>query len=152
MADKRNKHARRSAKPLADGTADATASVVGTFFRVIGTILLILLVTGLLFMCIFAYYVKNCLSTELDVELEDFTLSLSSSILYQAADGNWQKLVTLSGTENRIWVDYEDIQAQRLRRLHHHAAAHQEPHEAGRYHRPAQAAGDLPGARIRKVV
>lgn len=34
-------------------------------------------------MCIFAYYVKNCLSTELDVELEDFTLSLSSSILYQ---------------------------------------------------------------------
>lgn len=109
MADKRNKHARRSAKKLADGTAEATASVVGTVFRVIGTILLILLVTGLLFMCIFAYYVKNCLSTELDVELEDFTLSLSSSILYQDADGNWQKLVTLSGTENRIWVDYEDI-------------------------------------------
>ena len=106
MAAKRKK---QSAKAIADGTAEATAGVGGTVFRVIGTILLILLVTGLLFLCIFAYYVKNCLSTELDVELEDFTLSLSSSILYQDSAGNWQKLVTLSGTENRIWVDYEDI-------------------------------------------
>lgn len=109
MAAKRKKQSKQSAKAIADGTAEATASVVGSVFRVIGTILLILLVTGLLFLCIFAYYVKNCLSTELDVELEDFTLSLSSSILYQDGNDNWQKLVTLSGTENRIWVDYKDI-------------------------------------------
>lgn len=106
MANKRKKH---SAKAIAGEAAEATSSAVGTVFRVIGTILLILLVTGLVFLCIFAYYVKNCLSTELDVELDDFTLSLSSSILYQDGEGNWQKLVSLSGTENRIWVDYEDI-------------------------------------------
>ena len=77
--------------------------------RVIGTIFLILLVTGLLFLCIFAYYVKNCLSTDLDVQLSDFTVSLSSSILYEDADGNWQNLTNLSSTENRVWVDYADI-------------------------------------------
>ena len=75
----------------------------------LGTIFLILLVTGLLFLCIFAYYVKNCLSTDLDVQLSDFTVSLSSSILYEDADGNWQNLTNLSSTENRVWVDYADI-------------------------------------------
>ena len=74
-----------------------------------GTILLIVLVTGLLFLCIFAYYVKNCLSTDLDVQLSDFTVSLSSSILYEDSDGNWQNLTNLSSTENRVWIDYADI-------------------------------------------
>ena len=72
-------------------------------------ILLIVLVTGLLFLCIFAYYVKNCLSTDLDVQLSDFTVSLSSSILYEDSDGNWQNLTNLSSTENRVWIDYADI-------------------------------------------
>lgn len=104
-----SKPKKKSAKSIAGGAVEATTGVAGSIFRVLGTILLILLVTGLLFLCIFAYYVKNCLSTELDVALDDFTLSLSSSILYQDGDDNWQNLVTLSGTENRIWVDYADI-------------------------------------------
>ena len=84
-------------------------SVAGAVLRVLGTILLIVLVTGLLFLCIFAYYVKNCLSTDLDVQLSDFTVSLSSSILYEDSDGNWQNLTNLSSTENRVWIDYADI-------------------------------------------
>ena len=84
-------------------------SVAGTVLRVLGTILLIVLVTGLLFLCIFAYYVKNCLSTDLDVQLSDFTVSLSSSILYEDSDGNRQNLTNLSSTENRVWIDYADI-------------------------------------------
>ena len=98
-----------STAPRAAQAADATVSVAGAILRVLGTILLIVLVTGLLFLCIFAYYVKNCLSTDLDVQLSDFTVSLSSSILYEDADGNWQNLTNLSSTENRVWVDYADI-------------------------------------------
>ena len=98
-----------SSAPRAAQAADATVSVAGTVLRVLGTILLIVLVTGLLFLCIFAYYVKNCLSTDLDVQLSDFTVSLSSSILYEDSDGNWQNLTNLSSTENRVWVDYADI-------------------------------------------
>ena len=40
-------------------TADATSSVVGAVFKVLGSVLLVLLVAGLLFACIFAYYVKT---------------------------------------------------------------------------------------------
>ena len=98
-----------SSAPRAAQAADATVSVAGTVLRVLGTILLIVLVTGLLFLCIFAYYVKNCLSTDLDVQLSDFTVSLSSSILYEDSDGNWQNLTNLSSTENRVWIDYADI-------------------------------------------
>ena len=96
-------------RAVANGAASAVVGVIGTVFRVLGTILLVLLVTGLLFMCIFAYYVKTCLSPEMDVKLEDFTIQLSSSILYQDESGAWQKMVQLSSSENRIWIDYEDI-------------------------------------------
>ena len=98
-----------SSAPRAAQAADATVSVAGAVLRVLGTILLIVLVTGLLFLCIFAYYVKNCLSTDLDVQLSDFTVSLSSSILYEDADGNWQNLTNLSSTENRVWISYDEI-------------------------------------------
>ena len=97
------------ARSVASGTASATASVAGSILRTLGTILLIFVVTALLFMCIFAYYVKTCLSTELDVQLEDFTVSLSSSILYQDENGGWQKLVGLSSLEKRVWVEYDEI-------------------------------------------
>ena len=107
MAAKRNK--RIPTRAVADGAASAVLGVIGTVFRVLGTVLLVLLVTGLLFMCIFAYYVKTCLSPEMDVKLEDFTIQLSSSILYQDESGAWQKMVQLSSSENRIWIDYENI-------------------------------------------
>ena len=103
------KRPKPASAPRAAQAADATVSVAGTILRVIGTIFLILLVTGLLFLCIFAYYVKNCLSTDLDVQLSDFTVSLSSSILYEDADGNWQNLTNLSSTENRVWISYDEI-------------------------------------------
>ena len=96
------KRPKPASAPRAAQAADATVSVAGTILRVIGTIFLILLVTGLLFLCIFAYYVKNCLSTDLDVQLSDFTVSLSSSILYEDADGNWQNLTNLSSTLNMM--------------------------------------------------
>ena len=90
-------------------TADATSSVIGSVFKVLGSILLVLLVAGLLFACIFAYYVKNTLTPNMDISLEDFQLSESSTIWYQNSNNEWQELVTLVGRYKRIWVDYEDI-------------------------------------------
>ena len=71
--------------------------------------LLIFLTTGLLFACIFAFYVKTTLQDDLDVSLSDYSLSESSIIYYEDNNGEWQELATLSGRENRIWVDLEDI-------------------------------------------
>ena len=107
MASKEKK--KNPTRAVANGAAGAVVGVLGTVFRVLGTVLLVLLVTALLFMCIFAYYVKTCLQPEMDVKLEDFTIQLSSSILYQDETGAWQKMVQLSSSENRIWIDYENI-------------------------------------------
>ena len=100
-------------KPLAarafGATADMVSSTVSTVFKVLGTVMLIALVTGMLFACVFAYYVKTCLTPTLDVSLEDFKLNESSTIWYEDSTGEWRELVTLSGREKRIWVDYEDI-------------------------------------------
>ena len=86
-------------------TADAASSVIGSIFKVVGSVLLVLLVAGLLFACIFAYYVKNTLTPNMDISLEDFQLSESSTIWYQNSNGEWQELVTLVGRYKRIWVD-----------------------------------------------
>ena len=85
------------------------SSVLRTILKVIGTLLLILLTTGLLFACIFAYYVKTNLSEDLDVSLEEMSLNLASTIYYTDDSGNTQTLAALHGTENRIWVDYANI-------------------------------------------
>ena len=90
-------------------SVDMAAGVVSTVFKVIGTVLLVLLLTGMMFACVFAYYVKTCLTPNLDLSLEDFKLNESSTIWYQDAAGEWRELVKLSGQEKRVWVDYEDI-------------------------------------------
>lgn len=81
----------------------------GRAMRVIGTILLIGVVTGLLFLCIFAFYVKTCITPGLDLDLNDFTLNQSSTIYYQDAGGDWKELTTFYDSEDRIWVDGDEI-------------------------------------------
>lgn len=103
------KKAGRIAMKAAGITVDAASSIVGSVLKVFCTILLILLVTGLLFTCVFAYYVKTCLVPDLDISLEDFQLGQSSTILYQDSSGQWQELTPLAGKYKRVWVDYEDI-------------------------------------------
>ena len=112
MKEKNSKHppkGLRMALKAAGVTVDLTSSVVAAVFKVFGSILLVLLIAGLLFACIFAYYVKNFLTPSMDLSLEDFQLSESSTIWYQNSAGEWQQLKTLAGKYKRIWVDIEDI-------------------------------------------
>ena len=88
---------------------DTAAGTVGAVFKIIGTVLLILLVSGMMFACVFAYYVKTCLTPNLDLSLEDFKLNESSTVWYQDASGEWRELANLSGKEKRVWVDYDEI-------------------------------------------
>lgn len=81
----------------------------GRVLGVIGTILLIGVVTGLIFVCIFAFYVKTCITPSLDLDLNDFTLNQSSIIYYQDSNGDYKKLTTVKSSENRIWVDGDQI-------------------------------------------
>ena len=107
-AERQHKGARMAAK-AAGFTVDVASSVVSSIFKVFGSILLVLVITGLLFTCIFAYYIKSSLTPNMDLSLEDYQLSESSTIWYQNPAGEWQQLKTLVGSYRRIWVDLEDI-------------------------------------------
>lgn len=97
-------------KKTANITGDIISGSIMSVFKVIGTILLILMVAGMMFVCVFAYYVKTCLTPSFDLSLEDMKLNESSTLWYQDAGGEWRELATLSGKEGkRVWVDYEDI-------------------------------------------
>ena len=103
------KDAKKAAKVAANTTALTVTGVLRVVLNVLATLLLILLTTGLLFACIFAYYIKTNLSQDLDVTLEDMTLNLASTIYYTDENGNDVSLASLHGKENRVWVDYDNI-------------------------------------------
>ena len=103
------KKTRRAVLAAVDATADTFGGVLRLVVRILSTFLLVGVTTGILFACLFAYYVKTNLSTDLGVTLSDFSVSLSSKIVFLDELGREQELVTLSSDVNRIWVDYEDI-------------------------------------------
>lgn len=114
---------RRAAGAVVDTTASGVGLALRVAVRAVATILLIVITTGLLFTCIFAVYVKTCLTEDLNVSLEEMTLSLSSVILYQDGD-EWKELATLYSDEDRVWVDYADIPED----LEHAAVAIEDRH------------------------
>lgn len=98
---------------VAGAAADTVAVVIRTGFKAVGILLLTLFLAGIIFACIFALYVKTCLTPDLDISLDDYRLDQSSTILYADSGGEWHELVTLTGVHNRVWVDYEDLPGAR---------------------------------------
>ncbi len=101
MPKDNNKKAERAVR----AAGGAVGGALGLALKIIITVILVLLTTMLLFVCIFAFYVKTSLVDELDISLDDFSLSESSTVY----DSSGAVIATLKGSENRIWVDYEDI-------------------------------------------
>ncbi len=105
-----SKKSRRIAKETAKTGARTIGGVVGLVFKILGTVILIGITTMLVFACIFAVYCKTNYSEGLDVEPEDFSMNLSSTIYaMNNQTGQYEELVTLSSTEYRMWVDYDEI-------------------------------------------
>lgn len=89
-------------------------SGIGRFFaglgKVVGTCVLVGILTLLIFACLFALYVKNDLSTQVDFSIEGFALDQTSVIYYtDPKTGEDVVLQKLYGGANRTWVRYEDI-------------------------------------------
>lgn len=103
------KKAKKAAKLATGATAWTVGSVVRLVIRTLATVLLIVLTTGLLFTCVFAFYVKNSLSIDMEVSMDDFRVALTSTIYYKDSTGNYKELEKLYSKENRVWVDYERI-------------------------------------------
>jgi len=104
---------KNTGKKIAKGAAvgaRGVADIIILALKALATVLLIILTTGVLFMCIFAFYVKNYLASDLDVDLYDFSLNLTSTIYYENEEtSSWDVLYSLHGSENRYWVEFEEI-------------------------------------------
>ena len=104
----------QTAHEITDVAMNTLGGTITAVLRVVLTALLIFLCTGMIFACIFAYYVKTCLSTDLNITLEDYMISLSSVIYTSSMDAQGtvtpiRSLAVLDSNEDRIWVEYEDI-------------------------------------------
>lgn len=86
------------------------ATIVVRFFQVLGTLLLIGIVTGCFVACYATFYIQTVIIPDSGLDLSQYTLNESSVIYYEDAEtGQAVELTTLSGEENREWIDYEDI-------------------------------------------
>lgn len=92
------------------GWLSAVGSVLAVLGKILGTILLILVITGLIVLCRFAKYVKEDLSEETLLDLENFTLDQTSVVYYTDPDtGRDVELLRLYGDENRTVVSYDKL-------------------------------------------
>jgi len=83
--------------------------VVGWVLKIIGTILLIIIMSGMMTTIIGVIYVNNNLKTDQYVDLYNVPLNQTSTVYYYDGDGNRQKLETLYARENREMAAYEEI-------------------------------------------
>ena len=87
----------------------AAATVAVTIGKVIGTLLLICLVTGVILICFAASYIKTVIIPQAHLEA-DIVMNQTSTIYYMdSGTGQYVEHLSLHGTENRELVDFEDI-------------------------------------------
>lgn len=99
---------------LAAGTAKAGAltfyHVLSLVMRVLVTLLLIFVTTCMVFACFFIFYIKTNLSSQLDINFEDYSLNQTSTVYYTDSEtGEYIKLCDLQGPEDRQWISYNEM-------------------------------------------
>lgn len=78
--------------------------------KVVGSVLLVIIVTGAILACFSAAYVQRCILPKAEIDLEDYPMDLTSVIYVKDSEtGEYVQLQQLYGEENRTWVDYEEI-------------------------------------------
>ena len=89
--------------------------IVTYLLNVILTLLLILVISGSIMGAAMVVYVSNYIDGDYDIENLKFDSNLTTSLFYQSTDDKGQTAWTeleedrLSGVENRIWVNYDNI-------------------------------------------
>ena len=84
-------------------------AVIAGFFKVLGTLLLIGIVTGVILVCFAATYIKTVIIPQAPLE-GNFQMNQSSTIYYQdPATGQYVEHLSLHGTENRELVTFDQL-------------------------------------------
>lgn len=98
-----SKRARRRRRSLG-------VTILIRILQVLGTLLLMGVITGSFLLCYAAVYVKTAVMPSAHIDLSAYTLNENSIIYYEdKTTGNWRELQTLVGKENREIIEYKDI-------------------------------------------
>ena len=101
-------------------SGSAARRILKGFGKVFGTMVLVLFLTTLIFACLFALYVKNNLSAQVD-SIDGFTLDQTSVIYYEdPKTGQDVVLRKLYGGANRTWVKLRGHSQEPHSCLHRH--------------------------------
>lgn len=85
-------------------------SLIKLIFGIVGTLLLVVLCTGIIFSVLFANYLQHDVLTQSNYSLDGISLNQTSYVYYEdKSDGQWKQLQRLYSTENRIWADHDEI-------------------------------------------
>ena len=88
------------------GGAAHAAAMAG---KVIGTIVLIMVITGAILACFAAVYIKTVIMPDAHLD-GNFTMDQTSTIYYlDSATGEYVEHLSLHGEENRILVTFDEI-------------------------------------------
>ena len=98
-----SKMARKRRRPIG-------VTILIRILQVMGTLLLLGVITGSLLLCYAAVYVKTAVMPKAHIDLSAYTLNENSIIYYEdKTSGQWRELQTLVGKENREIIEYKDI-------------------------------------------
>ena len=99
---------RKSRRPRKKRSLVATLFV--RFGQLLGSLVLIGIVTGCFVLCYATIYVQTVIIPEAGLDLSQYAMNESSIICYiDRVTGQPVEMATLSGSEDREWIDYEDI-------------------------------------------
>ncbi|MBE6954104.1 MAG: hypothetical protein E7452_11215 [Ruminococcaceae bacterium] len=83
---------------------------LGVIGKVVGSILLVLVFTGVICVGAFGFYVKEYMVPKAELDVGNISMNYSSIIYATDAEtGERTELTRLYGSENRIWVNYDQI-------------------------------------------
>ena len=77
--------------------------------KVLGTLLLIGVMTGAFLACFAAVYIRNVILPDAHIEAQSYSTALASTICRVDENGQEVELQSLYGTENRVWISYDEI-------------------------------------------
>lgn len=88
---------------------NTAVNIILLVFKILSTLLLIGISTAVMFTGLFFLYVKTTLEPQLDITFEDYSLEQTSFLYYETGDGEQEQWTNIMSTEQRTWLDYEDI-------------------------------------------
>lgn len=109
MPSRSNENHPQSRRRQSRKSSSPAMHALGVVGKAVGTVLLVLLITGVILACFAMVYIKTVILPQAHLDA-NFDMNLSSTIYYMNPDtGEYEEHLALHGAENRTRVTYDQI-------------------------------------------